>query len=227
MRDIKTFLIEKTVFASITAARNMVNKTMGKELPPVITISRQHGCYAAEIGGELTKFLGSGWSVFHREIIESMAKDAGVAKEYMEEFDEKTVSLVEEIIESFTRMPINEEEYLSHLRKILFGVAKKGKVIIIGRGANFILKQGFNIRLVAPKDWRSKQLAEIDKISQSKAKEELENSDRQRKQYIQKLFSRDIDDPVAYDLIINTQYLNFKEVAKIIYEAAKIPALFK
>ena len=149
VRNVQTFLVEKTFFVSLEE-RKATDLKLSKKSGSVITISRQHGCYGAEIAIELQKLLDQGWVVFHREILESIAKDTGVEKQYVAEFDERTVQWIDEIIRGFDKQPINDSLYLTHLKKLLNSLANMGKVIIIGRGANFLLREGFHVRLVAP-----------------------------------------------------------------------------
>lgn len=220
--------MEKTFFVSLEDRKRAEEKISGpKALSSVITISRQHGCYGAETALELQKLLGKGWVIFHREILEAIAQNTGVEQKFLEQFDEKTIPLIEEVVNGFTKPYLNDSTYLNHLRKLLLSVAERGKVIIIGRGANFILQDGFNIRLVGSKSLRLDNLMEINKYTKKEAEEELEEADKQRKTYIKKMFGQDVDDPLNYDLVINIKDLNFKEIAKLIYQAAQIISIFK
>lgn len=227
IRNIKTFLVEKTFFLSLEQRKAIPEATSSKTYGPVITISRQHGCYGAETAVELSHFLGRGWVVFHREILEAIAKDSGVEKEYLRQFDEKTIPLIEEIVNGFYKPHLSDTTYLTYLKKFLSSLASRGKVIIVGRGANFILKEGFHVRLVASLPVRIKRLIELNKYSKSEAEQEIEEADRQRRAYIKKLFGVEVDDPLNYDLIINTDDLTFSETAKIIFEATKVSSVFK
>lgn len=228
IRSVRTFLVEKTFFVSLEERKRAEEKiSKPKALNSVITISRQHGCYGAETAIELQKLLGKGWVIFHREILEAIAQNSGVEQKFLEQFDEKTIPLIEEVVNGFTKPYLNDSTYLNHLRKLLLSVAERGKVIIIGRGANFILQDGFNVRLVGSKSLRLENLMEINKYTKKEAEEKLEEADKQRKTYIKKMFGQDVDDPLNYDLVINIKDLNFKETAKLIYEAAQISSIFK
>ena len=228
IRSVRTFLVEKTFFVSLEE-RKRAEEKIGKfkALSSVITISRQHGCYGAETALELQKLLGKGWVVFHREILEAIAKNSGLEQKYLEQFDEKTVPFIEEIVNGFIKPSLTDNSYLNPLRKFVSLLAEKGRVIIVGRGANFILKEGFHIRLIAPAQTRINNLVEINKYSKMEAKDELEEADKQRKTYIKKMFGQDADDPLNYDLVINIKDLNFKETAKLIYQASQIISVFK
>ncbi|MCL5676210.1 MAG: cytidylate kinase-like family protein [Patescibacteria group bacterium] len=228
IRNVRTFLVEKTFFISLEKRKKQERLFTKKgRLSQVITLSRQHGCYGAETALELQKLLGAGWLVFHREILEAIAKDTGVEKKYLKQFDEKTIPLIEEIVNGFTSPYITDHTYLVSLRKFFNSLAERGKVIIIGRGANFILKEGFHLRLVAPQPIRIRNLMAINKYGKSKATEELEEADSQRKSFISKLFHADVEDSLNYDLVINTKNLSFKEAAKLIFDASKTSALYK
>ena len=228
IRDVQTFLVEKTFFVSLEE-NQAINKKLAlpKKHPPVITISRQHGCFGAETAVELSKLLGRGWIVIHREILEAISNDSGVEKQYLTQFDEKTIPWIQEVFNGFQEESFNDGSFLNHLKKLTKSWAERGRVIIVGRGANFIIKEGFHIRLVASKDVRVKNLMTINKFSRQQAERELELSDRHRKNYTKKLFGQEIDDPLMYDLTINVDSMPFADVAKVIYAAAHTPSLFK
>ena len=229
IRNVRTFLVEKVFYQSV--AQRPYSEEKSKERsefsPLVITISRQHGCYGAETALALQKLLGSGWIVFHREILEAIAKDSDIEKEYLASFDEKTIPWIEQIVRGFYRPYMNDSAYLNYLKKFLVPLAKIGKVIVIGRGANFILKNGFHVRLVGPISARIKNLMENNKYTSSQAASEIEEADKQRFKFIKNMFGADVDDPLNYDLVVNTKDLNFQEVAKLLYEATKLAKIFQ
>ena len=226
VRNVQTFLVEKTFFVSLEE-RKATDLKLSKKSGSVITISRQHGCYGAEIAIELQKLLDQGWVVFHREILESIAKDTGVEKQYVAEFDERTVQWIDEIIRGFDKQPINDSLYLTHLKKLLNSLANMGKVIIIGRGANFLLREGFHVRLVAPTPIRINNLINRNHYSKNQAEQEIEEADKQRRRYIKNLFNAEVDDPQNYDLTINIKNLTINNAARLIYDAAQISNIFK
>lgn len=228
VRNIQTFLVEKTFFVSLEENKATDKKlNIPKKLPSVITISRQHGCYGAETAVELSKLLGQGWIVLHREILEAISSDSGVEKQYLTQFDEKTVPWIEEMFNGFYKENFSDVTFLSYLKKLTKSWATRGKVIIVGRGANFLLSEGFHIRLVASKEHRIKKLMMVNKLTKAQAEKEITLSDEHRKNYTKKLFNRDIDDPLAYDLTINVETLNFTEVARVIHSTAFISAIFQ
>ncbi len=227
IRNVRTFLVEKTFFLSLDKRKQTEEKPKQETNKYVITISRQHGCYGAEIALELQKLLAPGWVVFHREILEEIAKDTGVEKQFLRQFDERNLSWVEEVVQGFNHPYVNYETYLYSLKKLLLSVAEKGKIIVVGRGANFILKSGFHIRLVAPLETRVKNLREINKYSRQEAVEEIAQADKERQAFVRRVFNEDIDNALNYDLMINLKDLNFKEAARLIFAASKLTNIFR
>lgn len=227
IRNVQTFLVEKTFFFNLEDRILLDEKLSAKKFSnEVITLSRQHGCYGAETAIELQKLLDQGWVVFHREILEAIAKNSGVEEQYVEQFDEKTVPLIETIVSGFNKN-ITDTSYLNSLKKLFFSLEERGKVIIVGRGANFMLRRGFHIRLVAPKNTRVHNLMEINNYSRAEAEREIEEADMQRKKFIKRMFGAEVDDPLNYDLMINIRDIDFKETARLIYDAAQISSIFK
>jgi len=184
---------------------------------PIITISRQRGSggsIVAERLGELT-----GFSVINREIIDQISREIGAQKRLIESLDESVRSNFELWVDGLLRGHIvDSSDYIQKLVKIIGAITHHGKAIIVGRGANFIVgaKSGFHVRIIADYEFRIKSLMDSRGYSREQAKEDIEKTDRQRKKFVKNNFNRDINDPAAYDLIINSAYLDIDKMTVII-----------
>ena len=97
-----------------------------------------------------------------------------------------------------------------------------GRVILLGRGANVItskLSNGFHVRLVASLEKRVEYVQETQHLGRKAAKQFVEKQDRGRRRYLKRYFDADLDDPLLYDLTINTERISFDEAARMIGEA--------
>jgi hypothetical protein len=101
-------------------------------------------------------------------------------------------------------------------------LARLGNVILIGRGSNIItakLPLVFHVRLIAPLENRIKQIQKSDKLDRNGAIELIRREDRGRKRYLKRHYKEDIDDPLLYDLTINTGRVGFDQAARMIADA--------
>jgi len=58
------------------------------------------------------------------------------------------------------------------------------------------------------------------KLSQEAAKQETARFDNSRREFIKRHFKAELEDPVYYDLVINTEHLAFQAAASIVVEAS-------
>jgi cytidylate kinase len=112
-------------------------------------------------------------------------------------------------------------DYLVFLKQIVLTLGHHGDVIIVGRGARFILPSqfGLSVRLVAPIEARIRRIADKARLSLEAARVEVERMDRERVQLVHRHFGHDVTDPLNHDLIINTAAMNVEAATEIILTA--------
>lgn len=190
---------------------------------PIITISREKGSGGRIIAYEVAKQLGGQWQVFHKEIVEQIARETNLTKELIDEVDEKNIPMIDEIVaDFFGKRYLNLSSYYKHLLKTLSAIAHRGNAIIVGRGANFLIKNALKIRIICDPEQRLKWLMQYEKFSRDKALKMIEEFDKKRVEYTKNLFQKDPREEHHYDLIIKTSdYLDVKEASKLIARLAR------
>jgi len=121
-------------------------------------------------------------------------------------------------------IPLDNAQYLSGLESVIKEIAKNKSIVIRGRGSQFILKdfpKAFHVLLVAPLDIRIKRVMERLSLSEEEAKKEVARFDGSRKEFTRRYFGAELEDPVNYDLVINTRHLSYKVAAKMIVDSCK------
>jgi len=194
-----------------------------KEYSPLITISRQIGSGGVDIA-ELTaqklkyKFLD-------RAIVDSIAERAAIRNSAVETVDERAYGMLEECIRA-TLMPydLSRSKYIEHLAAVMTAEAEHGRVVIVGRGANFILRdfKVFRVRIVCPPGVRIERISEKNHISMKEAEELVRKSDTERMAFIRNYYYADIDDANHYDLVLNTEKIIMQQAAEIIVNAFRL-----
>ncbi|MDY0267721.1 cytidylate kinase family protein [Trichloromonas sp.] len=181
----------------------------------IITISREMGSAGIPIAHKAADKLG--YTLVDGDAIRKVAANYGLSVEALENADEKPPAFVE-TVDSQT------EANFHRIQLIILEYALKGNVIIYGRGGQDLLK-GINsvlrVRIIAPFDERVERWAEREWLDPDLARVLVRKSDQQRAGFIKYYFDRDWNDPLAYDLIINTLNLSEETAVKLICDAIK------
>lgn len=119
---------------------------------------------------------------------------------------------------------VSDARYKEAITEIVLGLARKGDVVIIGRGSQAILKDRpdcLHIAVTAPFEVRVARVAERDSISLDEARRRVHESDRGRYDYHRKYFKVDPLDAALYDLTVNTLHLTAEQAAQLVVSAYK------
>ena len=181
----------------------------------IITISREMGSGGIPIAHKVAEQLG--YELIDGETIMQEAKAYGLSAEAVEQADEKPPHFVD---------TLDSKQFLDlHLIElIILEKALKGNVVIYGRGGQDLLK-GINsvlrTRIIAPFEDRVERWAEREWLDPDRARYLVRKSDQQRAGFIKYYFDRDWEDPVHYDLTINTQRLSEDMAVQVICDCVK------
>jgi cytidylate kinase len=185
----------------------------------IITISREMGTGAYAVAKELAKRLK--YTLIDRVKIEELAASYGLTTEILERVDEKPPSYR-------TAEDRLQAAYLTTMELILLDCAKKGNVILYGRGGQDLIKGMKNVlkvRFVAPFEERVEKFAEREWIDPELARDLIRRSDHQLGGFIHFYFNRDWNDPMAYDILFNTTRLTQASMVECVISAVKDPRL--
>ncbi len=175
---------------------------------PVVTISRQAGCGTREQAEAVGERLGL--QVFGREIVDHIARDRDLTHEVVSALDERIASRIEQWVRGMLdRRFFLQDDYHLALVRTVRTLAAHGGVILVGRGANFILADSadLSVRLVASEDWRVRSLAVRHMLTEDEARVKVRDLEAQRAAFVRRLFRADVDDPRHYDLVLNLERL--------------------
>jgi hypothetical protein len=117
---------------------------------------------------------------------------------------------------------------LNAIELIILDLARRGNVIIYGRGGQDLLhgcKNMLRLRFIADFEERVERFAEREWIDPDMARSLIRRSDHQRGGFIHFYFNRDWQDSKNYDLIFNTSILSEPVIAECIITAVKEPSL--
>lgn len=185
-----------------------------------VTVSRELGSSGGEAARLAAEHLH--WSFWDRNLVEAIAEDANVRTRVVEQFDERTVSELETLAHSLAgNYEMGNFMYRHHLARALLSISRIGHAVILGRGANLLLRNSLNIRVYASLGYRVHKLIERG-LTAKEAEDAIERSDRERASFIRKVFGKDINDPTTYDLMIRTDHFGPDGAAELIVTGVAI-----
>lgn len=195
---------------------------------PIITVSRQTGSRGSYFASRLAQRLD--FQRLHREVIEEICRSSGYRKRLVESLDEHFRGQLDMLVESIlTGQSFDHRDYIHHLTKVVLSMSRLGGVVLMGRGGSFIVgpHRGFHLRFIAPVGKRVDNLMKYVGLSKLEATERISCSDKGRREFIQHLFDADIDDPHAYDMVINSSLMDVEDLVEVVMRAveAKIDKL--
>lgn len=222
---------------SLQGALSFLNCQLGPAKPPklgerklAITLSRQTGAGAHSIAGELAAYLdqqasrkGVPWTVFDRNLVERVLTDHQLPARLAGSMTEDRVSELEDIMQELLGTQPSSWKLVGQVSETVLKLAALGNVILVGRGANIItskLDHVFHVRLIGSLERRTERAMEIFKLGRKAAATHVEKEDRGRRRYLRKYFGADIADPLLYHLVLNTDWIDPHEAARLIGEAA-------
>ncbi|MDD5703103.1 MAG: cytidylate kinase-like family protein [Dehalococcoidales bacterium] len=205
---------------------------------PLVTIRGQMGSGAPEIGKLAAALLKVDY--VDREIIAEVAAAINRSDIEIMAKERPSTNLLERIGEALAQsairrgvasaylstsaMPLDDKRYLKGLTSVIRELAKTQRIVIRGRGSQFILKdypRALHVFVIAPLKMRVTRVMTDLKLDEKEAKKEIVNSDSSRREFTRSYFHAELEDPALYDLVINTKNLNFKAAASIIANALR------
>lgn len=187
---------------------------------PFVTIERDPGSGGRPIAKLLAQRLD--FEFYDDRLLEEIAKSTKIKRQVLEQIDEKGRSLIQDVTQSLLNPDyVSDVKYMRELIKVILTLGYKGHVVILGRGANFILPEGngLRVRITAPYRVRLQRAIYYETKTAEQAKETVLNIERDRREFIHQYFNKDIADSQYYDLVINTTFLSLEDAAEVIQAA--------
>src|SRR5215470_240495 len=182
----------------------------------IITIEREYGCGGGDIAQLVAKRLG--WKLWDQSLTEEIAKLARCPRAVVEDREERPDPLYYRLFKSFMRGSyegsinapklnlVDSETIMTITRRVVEHAAKRGNVVIVGRGSQQFLKDRSDILrvfLYAPRESKIRRLVARGK-AEKEAEELIDTVDGDRADFIKKYFNVEWPDRGIYHAMINT-----------------------
>ena len=190
-----------------------VNNTYkGKKI--VITISREYGSGGHYVGELLAKRMGINF--YDKNLINLISKKSGLSKEYVEANNQK--------LASFKYMDNNDDRIFIAEEKVIKDLAKKESCVIVGRCADYILKDNkdtIKVFLYSSSQDKVKRAVKYYNLEEDKALEEINKINNERAKHYKYYTNRDWYDFANYDIALNVDYLGVEKTAELLEQVIR------
>jgi cytidylate kinase len=189
---------------------------------PYVSLSREAGAGGSEIAQMVGERLG--WEVLDKNLMDNMADRFHLSKEMLSLIDETPGNWVFDVLGTWMDPAlIPHEKYVMRLGRVVLAAARRGKVVLVGRGAQFLLPpdRGLSVRIIAPLAYRVHHIMEQMGETAAGARTWVENMDRQRHEFVRRYFRRDVADSHLYDLVLNVERIGPEGVVEAMIGALR------
>jgi CMP/dCMP kinase len=201
---------------------------------PILTVSRLYGSGGSEVAARTAKLLG--WSLLDNSVVDAVAARMGVSVAEVRDREERVPSLVERLTSAMAMgsqewmSPIaaakrpTDEQLIEVTRHIIDEAIARGPVVIVGRGAQEILaarEDALHVFCYAPRKALIARTMEREGVGAEEAARLVDNTNKERDQWVRLHWERDRRAHENYDLSVNTDRLGIEGAAQLIVGAAR------
>ncbi len=205
--DILTILITAAVMVRVwkelshgTKAQTPITAIQPSRQGSIITIAREHGSAGKRIGQLTAQRLQI--PCYYKELVAVAAQESGLAQEFISGINSDENAVMRELY--LTDDPVKRA--VSAQDKAIRKIADAGSCVLIGRSADYVLRNYKNvvrIFIYAPKSYRKKKIMEMYGDSPEAAQKSIARSDAARSAYCKSVSGQEWGDPHRYELCID------------------------
>ena len=185
----------------------------------IITIAREHGSSGKQIGKLVAQKLGIPF--YYKEMVSLAAHESGLDREFISDIHKNAPDALRDLYLSSHAVQRAIRAQGNIIRKI----ADNGSCVIVGRAADYVLKEYKNIIRVfiyAPIEYRTERIMEVYGDSLPEAKRNIRRSDKARASYYRHISGKRWGKAGNYDLTVDSSVGPEKAAETILdYIAAK------
>lgn len=189
----------------------------------VITIARQYGSGGRTIGEMLAEKLGIHF--YDKELMKLASEESGINERLFNTADEKVKQSVfskmfktekaykGDIISPESDEFVSDDNLFNYQAKIVKELAERESCVIVGRCADYVLKDYDNVLSVfihGPKDFCMQEAAKKINLTGKELEKFIAKTDKERADYYKYYTGREWTDARNYDLCLDSSKLGFE-----------------
>ena len=194
----------------------------------IITIGREFGSGGHEIGQKLADRLGI--PLYDNRLVSMAAEELGVKTEDAERVDESSLNtfvtgytvtpgMYTEFINAASYLPSFDTEVYRKQTQIIKSLAEKGPCVIVGRCADYVLRDRdncINVFICADKADRKKRIMELYGLNERKAADRIRKTDKERRYYYEVHTGQDWGSIHSHQMLFNVSMLGIDRIVEIL-----------
>lgn len=180
----------------------------------ILTISREFGSGGSEIGEAVARELGYAY-VDKERLYEEIRKTGHDWEKWSKTLDEHCPTVWERHDWSF-------RGFAALLQSVLLEFAAADRVVLMGRGGNFLLQgipYSLSVRVVAPPEHRLERIMKRESVDRETARWLIQKTDANRACFIQTIYGKTWNDPAHFDMTIDTADSPIDDIVAMLKQA--------
>ncbi len=190
----------------------------------VVTISRRYCSGGSSIGKIVAEKLGV--KCYDREIVDMAAERSGISMDDVRKYEESVLNPLKTPISLFGTAPQDiTERIFAAETEVVHELAGKGPCVIVGRCADFILKnkvKTLNVFIYSSNEKRMETAMNVYNIPADEIKSRLKKYDKKRGDYYNANTNKRWGDMLSYDMCLDSGKLGYELCAEIIAHAVEV-----
>ena len=201
----------------------------------IITVSRMFGSGGSEVAARIA--TGLGWQLLDNAFVDEVASRLGAPVAEVEAREERVPSLAQRLGATLARgapevlpgpsddaLPPSEERLIEVTERIIVEAAGRGHCVLVGRGAQSVLaarEDAIHVFCYATRPGLIARAARRLAVTAKEAEKVVDDTNRQREQYVRKHWKRSWLAHENYHLCLNTDWLGVDGAADIVVRLAR------
>ena len=199
----------------------------------IVTISRQYGSGGRYIGENLAKAMGV--PCYEEKLIDMVAKESGFAQSFVAEKGERmtgsllfniasSLSFANNVFSTNNGVTLQDEIYFTQNR-IIKELADKGPCVIVGRCADYILRERedcLNVFIFADNESKIERAEKYFNITREEAPAVLKKKDKARANHYKYYTDQEWGMASNYDLCLNSGLIGIEGCVKAIQQVLEL-----
>jgi cytidylate kinase len=200
----------------------------------ILTVSRLYGSGGSEVAARCAETLG--WALLDNSVVDAVAARMGLSVAEVRDREERVPSLVERLTSAMAMgsqewmSPIaaakrpTDEQLIEVTRHIIEEAIARGPVVVVGRGTQEMLAERddtLHVFCYAPRKALIERTMQREGVGAEEAARLVDETNKQRDQWVRLHFERDRRALENYDLSVNTARLGIDGATDLIVAAAR------
>ena len=191
----------------------------------IITISREFGSGGRYLGEEIAKRLGMDY--YDKEILVKVAEKTGLSQKYIEQMGEGAPHKHQFSYSFVGRNSAGASmgDYMDTIqREVILEAAEKSPCVIVGRGADYILRERtdcLNIFVCGNEKEKTDRIMELYHLSETEAKKQMKETNKKRRVHYEYYTEQRWGEACNYSICLNSSDIGYEECINIVCRLAQ------